>query len=140
MTLNPLEISLAFDVPASLRNIPEKCNIMIHLWTNCFYHLLENLLRSSFSSQIAYEYLQEFIYYAYTFYFMLFKRNKLSWIIVQALGNLAQYRIVIVTMVPSVPPPSFVLYLDWGSQTVCPPPPSFVFLSDFQLVSLLFPR
>jgi protein SMG6 len=75
MTLNLLEISLASDVPASLRNIPEKYNIIIHLWTNCFYRLLENLRRSSLSSQIAYEYLQEFIYYAYTFYSALFKRN-----------------------------------------------------------------
>jgi hypothetical protein len=59
---------------------------------------------------------------------------------VQALGNLARYRIVVVVMASSAPPPSFVLYLDWGSQAVCPPPPSFVFLSDFQLISLLFPR
>jgi protein SMG6 len=128
------------NVLASLRNIPEKCNIIIHLWTNCFYRLLGDLRCSSLSSQIAYEYLQEFIYYAYTFYSALFNRNILSWIIVQALGNLARYRIVVVTMASSAPSPSFVLYLDWGSQAVRPPPPSFVFLSDFQLVSLLFPR
>jgi hypothetical protein len=34
-----------------------------------------------------------------------FSTGILSWIIVQALGNLARYRIVIVAMVPSVPPP-----------------------------------
>jgi hypothetical protein len=47
---------LAFDVLASLRNIPKKYNIIIHLWTNCFNHLLENLQGSFLSSQIAYEY------------------------------------------------------------------------------------
>ena len=47
MMFNLLEISLASAVPASLRNIPDKYNIIICLWTNCFYRLLENLRRSS---------------------------------------------------------------------------------------------
>jgi len=55
MMLNLLEISLASGVPASLRNIPEKYNIIVRLWTNCFYRLLENLRRSSLSSKIALE-------------------------------------------------------------------------------------
>ena len=42
-------------------------NIIIHLWTNCFYCLLENLWHSFLSSKIALEYLQEFNYYALHF-------------------------------------------------------------------------
>jgi hypothetical protein len=44
--LNLLEISLASGVPAS--------DIIICLWTSCFYRLLENLRRSSLASKIAY--------------------------------------------------------------------------------------
>jgi hypothetical protein len=105
MMLNLLEISLASGIPASLRNIPEKYNI-IRLWTNCFYRVLENLRRCSLASQIAYEYLQELIYYAYTFYSALFERNtfldyRAGWL--EALGDLARYRIVIAAMVPTAP-------------------------------------
>ena len=57
MILNLLEISSASGVPASLRNKPDKYNIVIRLWTNRFYRLLENLRRSSLSSKIALEYL-----------------------------------------------------------------------------------
>ena len=104
LMLNLLEISLAPGVPASLRNIPEKYNIIIRLWTNCFYRLLENLRRSSLTSKIALEYLQEFIYYAYTFYTALLERNSFSdyrsgWL--EALGDLARYRIVIAAMIPA---------------------------------------
>ena len=104
MMLNLMEISLASGVPASLRNIPDKYNIIISLWTNCFYRLLENLRRSSLSFKIALEYLQEFIYYAYTFYTALLERNTFSdyctgWL--EALGDLVQYRIIITAMVPT---------------------------------------
>jgi len=104
LMLNLLEISLTPGVPASLRNIPEKYNIIIRLWTNCFYRLLENLRRSSLTSKIALEYLQEFIYYAYTFYTALLERNTFSdyrsgWL--EALGDLARYRIVIAAMIPA---------------------------------------
>jgi len=71
-------ISLANGVLASLRNIPDKYGIIIRLWTNCFYRLLENLRRSSLISKIALEYLQEFIYYAYTFYTALALSTKAS--------------------------------------------------------------
>lgn len=106
MMLNLLEISLASGVPASLRNIPDKYNIIIRLWTNCFYRLLENLRRSALNSKIALEYLQEFIYYAYTFYTALLERNtfldyRAGWL--EALGDLARYRIVIASMVPNAP-------------------------------------
>jgi hypothetical protein len=73
MVLNLLEISLATDVPTSLRNAPDKYNIIIRLWTNCFHRLLKNLRRSSLTSKIALEYLQKFIYYAYTFSTALLK-------------------------------------------------------------------
>ena len=104
LMLRLLEISLAPGVPASLRNIPEKYNIIIRLWTNCFYRLLENLRRYSLNSRIALEYLQEFIYYAYTFYTALLERETFSdyrpgWL--EALGDLARYRIVIAAMVPA---------------------------------------
>jgi hypothetical protein len=109
MMLNLLEISLAPGVPVSLRNIPEKYNIIIRLWTNCFYRLLENLRRSSLTSRIALEYLQEFIYYAYTFYTALLERETFSdyrtgWL--EALGDLARYRIVIAAMIPTQTRPS----------------------------------
>jgi protein SMG6 len=103
MMLNLLEISLASGVPASLHNIPDKYTI-IRLWTKCFYRLLENLQRSSLSSKIALEYLQEFIYYTYTFYTVLLEMNTFSdyragWL--EALGDLARYHIVIAAMVPT---------------------------------------
>ena len=78
MMLSLLEISLASAVPASLRNIPDKYNIITRLRTNCFYCLFDNLRCSSLTSKIELEYLQEFIYYAYTFYTAgtaLLKRN-----------------------------------------------------------------
>ncbi|KAI0303402.1 hypothetical protein B0F90DRAFT_1911396 [Multifurca ochricompacta] len=109
MMLNLLEISLSPRVPVSLRSIPDKYNIIIRLWTNCFYRLLENLRRSSLSSKIAFEYLQEFIYYAYTFYAALLERETFSgyrsgWL--EALGDLARYRSVIAVMVPATTHPS----------------------------------
>ncbi|KZP28577.1 hypothetical protein FIBSPDRAFT_947410 [Athelia psychrophila] len=68
MMHNLLEISLAPSVPASLRNIPTKYNIIIRLWSHAFHKLLESLRRASFASPLALKHLQDFIYYAYTFY------------------------------------------------------------------------
>ncbi len=76
--LNLLEISLVLGIPMLLCNIPEKYNIIIHLWTNCFYHLLKNLQHSSLTFKFTLEYLQEFIYYAYTLYPALLERNSFS--------------------------------------------------------------
>jgi len=61
-------LSLSPSVPASLRNIPTKYNIIVRLWTYGFHKLLESLRRASFSSPLALEHLQDFIYYAYSFY------------------------------------------------------------------------
>ena len=102
--LDLLTVSLAPGSPASFQNIPEKYNIIIRLWTNCFYRLLENLRRSSPTSKIALEYLQDFIYYTYTFYTSLLERNtfkeyRVGWL--EALGDLARYRIVITGMIPA---------------------------------------
>lgn len=106
--LNHLEISLTPGVPwtASLRNISEEYTIIIRLWTNCFDRLIENLRRSSLTSKTALEYLQEFIYYAYMFYTALLERNSFSdyrsqasWL--KALGDLAQYRIIITAIIPA---------------------------------------
>ena len=78
MMHNLLEISLAPSVPASLRNIPTKYNIIIRLWTRAFHRLLESLRRASFTSPLALEHLQDFIYYAYTFYTGIYWRSKRS--------------------------------------------------------------
>jgi protein SMG6 len=43
-----LTISLAPSIPASLRQIPTKYNIIVHLWTFAFHRLLESLRRASF--------------------------------------------------------------------------------------------
>ncbi|KAJ6513896.1 hypothetical protein C8R47DRAFT_1092306 [Mycena vitilis] len=98
---NLLEISLAPSVPASLRNIPTKYNIITRLWF-AFYNLLQSLRRASFSSPLALEHLQDFIYYAYTFYTGLLEEPilnsfKSGWL--EALGDLARYKMAVASMV-----------------------------------------
>ncbi|KAF8162971.1 hypothetical protein B0H34DRAFT_744517 [Crassisporium funariophilum] len=99
---NLLEISLAPSVPASLRNIPTKYNIIVRLWTYAFHKLLESLRRASFTSPLALEHLQDFIYYSYTFYTGLLEEHTLNsfksgWL--EALGDLARYRMAVAAMV-----------------------------------------
>lgn len=56
-----LAFTLAPSVPASLKNIPQKYNLIIRLWSHAFYHLLESLrhaARPPTTSQVALEYLQ----------------------------------------------------------------------------------
>jgi hypothetical protein len=89
-------------VPASLRNIPTKYNIIVRLWTFAFHKLLESLRRASFTSPLALEHLQDFIYYAYTFYTGLLEEPTLNsfksgWL--EALGDLARYRMAVAAMV-----------------------------------------
>lgn len=93
-----LEISLAPNVPASLRHIPTKYNIIIRLWTNGFHKLLEALRRQCTTSSLALEHLQDFIYYAYKFYTGLLEEPALEsfksgWL--EALGDLARYRMAV---------------------------------------------
>ncbi|KDQ62457.1 hypothetical protein JAAARDRAFT_54406 [Jaapia argillacea MUCL 33604] len=102
MMHNLLEISLVPSVPASLCNIPQKYNIIMRLWTHAFNKLLENLRRASCRSPIAFKHLQEFIYYAYTFYTGLLEEQTLAayrsnWL--ECLGDLARYRMVVTKMV-----------------------------------------
>ncbi|OJA21630.1 hypothetical protein AZE42_09745 [Rhizopogon vesiculosus] len=102
MMHNLLEISLAPSVPASLRVIPTKYNIIIRLWSHAFHKLLEALRRASFSSPLALEHLQDFIYYSYTFYTGLLEEPSLrsfrsGWL--EALGDLARYRMAVAAMV-----------------------------------------
>lgn len=104
MMHNLMEISLAPSVPASLRVIPTKYNIIIRLWTHAFHKLLEALRRASFSSPLALEHLQDFIYFAYTFYTGLLEEPSLrtfraGWL--EALGDLARYRMAVAAMVTS---------------------------------------
>ncbi|GLB35314.1 putative est1 DNA/RNA binding domain [Lyophyllum shimeji] len=99
---NLLDISLAPSVPASLRSIPTKYNIIVRLWTYAFHKLLESLRRASFASPLALEHLQDFIYYAYTFYTGLLEEQTLAsfksgWL--EALGDLARYRMAVAAMV-----------------------------------------
>ena len=106
---NLLEISLAPSVPASLRNIPTKYNIIIRLWTHGFHKLLESLRRASFASLLALEHLQDFIYYAYTFYTGILEEQDLrpfraGWL--EALGDLARYRMAVAAMVTGSQAPS----------------------------------
>lgn len=98
---NLLQLSLAPSVPASLKNVPTKYNIVVRLWTHAFHKLLESLRRASFTSRLALELLQEFIYYAYSFYIGLVEDPQLSsfrsgWL--EALGDLARYRMIVAAM------------------------------------------
>ncbi|KDQ61845.1 hypothetical protein JAAARDRAFT_55164 [Jaapia argillacea MUCL 33604] len=102
MMHNLLEISLAPSVPASLRNIPQKYNIIMRLWTHAFNKLLENLRRASCRSPITFEHLQEFIYYTHTFYTGLLEEQTLAayhsnWL--ECLSDLARYCMVVSEMV-----------------------------------------
>jgi protein SMG6 len=102
ITHNLLEISLSPSVPTSLRNIPTKYNIIARLWTFGFYKLLESLRQASFSSPLALEHLQDFIYYAYTFYTGLLEEPNLAtfksgWL--EALGDLARYKMAVSALV-----------------------------------------
>ncbi|KAM6500746.1 hypothetical protein JOM56_003760 [Amanita muscaria] len=98
-----LLISLAPTVPASLRQIPTKYNIIVRLWTFAFHRLLESLRRASFTSPVALEHLQDFIYYAYTFYTSLLENEttlkdfKTGWL--EALGDLARYRMAVAAII-----------------------------------------
>ncbi|KAL4251674.1 hypothetical protein ABKN59_003762 [Abortiporus biennis] len=110
-----LKITLAPTVPASLRNIPIKYNIIIRLWTYGFHQLLESLRQAAMpptSSVVALEHLQDFIYHAYTFYTLLLEERNLgafrsAWL--EALGDLARYRIAVSAMVDGAAASSTVL-------------------------------
>ncbi|KIL61929.1 hypothetical protein M378DRAFT_1056674, partial [Amanita muscaria Koide BX008] len=98
-----LLISLAPIVPAYLRQIPTKYNIIVRLWTFAFHRLLESLRRASFTSPVALENLQDFIYYTYTFYTSLLENEttlkdlKTGWL--EGLGDLARYRMAVAAII-----------------------------------------
>ena len=65
---------------------------------------LEALRRASFTSPVALEHLQDYIYYSYTFYTGLLEESTLSsfksnWL--EALGDLARYKMAVSAMVNS---------------------------------------
>ncbi len=98
---NLLELTLAPQVPASVRNIPIKYNIIMRLWSHAFNKPLQALRNSSFHSPVALEHLQEYIIYAYIFYSSLLEEQtlegfKTGWL--EALGDLARYRMVMAAM------------------------------------------
>jgi protein SMG6 len=79
-----------------------KYNIIIPLWMYAFHKLLESFRCASFTLPLALEHLQDFIYYAYTFYTGLLEEPTLAmfksgWL--EALGNLARYRMAVSAMV-----------------------------------------
>ncbi|KAJ3767486.1 hypothetical protein FB446DRAFT_327400 [Lentinula raphanica] len=101
---NMLEISRSPSVPASLHNIPMKYNIIMRLWLTGFNKILQSLQRACLGSPIAMEFLQEFIIYAYTFYTGLLEEEHLldyrsNWL--EALGDLARYRMAVAVMTAS---------------------------------------
>lgn len=76
----------------------------MRLWMFGFNTLLEALRRASFTSPLALEHLQDYIYYAYTFYTGLLDEPQLDtysagWL--EALGDVARYRWAVATMVAS---------------------------------------
>jgi len=105
MIHNLLRLTLAHNVPVSLRAVPEKYNLIMRLWLHGFHRPLENLRRCAFNNSIvALEHLQDFIYFAYIFYSCLFEEENLSvyrssW--VESLGDLARYRMAVSELVTS---------------------------------------
>ena len=105
MIHNLFRLTLAHNVPVSLRAVPGKYNLVMRLWLHGFHRPLENLRRCAFNNSIvALENLQDFIYYAYTFYSCLFEEENLSvyrssW--VESLGDLARYRMAVSELVAS---------------------------------------
>ena len=88
-----------------MRNIPEKYNIIVRLWTHAFNKPLEYLCRASFTSAIALEHLQEYIIFAYCFYTTVLEERTLEdfksgWL--EALGDLARYCMAIAAMTTPV--------------------------------------
>ena len=120
MMYNLLKISLAPSIPASLCNIPTKyIIIIIHLWTLGFQKL-ESLCCASFLSLLALKYLQDFIYYVYTFYTGILEEQILhpfhaGWL--KALCDLARYHMAVAVLRNS-PQPSPQSY-----QAKTPTPP-----------------
>ncbi|PIL23779.1 hypothetical protein GSI_13529 [Ganoderma sinense ZZ0214-1] len=92
-----LALTLAPTVPASLKNIPQKYNLIIRLWSHAFYHLLESLrhaARPPTTSLVALEYLQQFLNYAYVFYGGLIEEQNFTQYrgaFLEALGDLSRY-------------------------------------------------
>ena len=100
---NFLTLTLSPQVPVSFHNYPSSCNIPSRLW-NSFHRILENLRRISLTSEVALEYLSEFIYYCYNFYAGLLENPildsfRIQWL--EALGDLSRYRMLTVRMASS---------------------------------------
>ncbi|KAI0371731.1 hypothetical protein BV20DRAFT_978724 [Pilatotrama ljubarskyi] len=100
-----LALTLAPTVPASLKNIPQKYNLIIRLWSHAFYCLLESLrhaARPPTTSPVALEYLQQFLNYAYVFYGGLIEERNFSQYrgaFLEALGDLSRYWMAVSALV-----------------------------------------
>jgi protein SMG6 len=108
MMYSLLNISLGPNVPPSLRDIPKKYKIITRLWTHGFYRLLETLRRAACGpprDALAFEHLQDVLYFAYSFYCALSEEHALdefreSWL--EALGDLARYNMTIAAMAQTI--------------------------------------
>lgn len=86
-----------------------KYNIPARLWSVGFHRILEALRHASAKSPAAFEHLNDYIYYAYGFYSCLFEEEFLerfrpAWI--EALGDLARYRMAVAAHLASAPAPA----------------------------------
>jgi protein SMG6 len=125
-----LNISLAPGVPASLRDIPKKYKIITRMWTHGFYRLLEALRRAACATPrdaVAFEHLQDVIYFAYTFYCGLSEERTLeehreSWL--EALGDLARYNMTVAAMASTIyyPPSALTASAVSAAAAVSPAP------------------
>jgi protein SMG6 len=103
-----MNMTLAPQVPTSVHSISSKYNIPTRLWGNAFDHALQTLRKASASSNTALEHLNDFIFWAYSFYTSLVEDPQVesfrgSWL--EALGDLARYRMAVASFNPS--PDSF---------------------------------
>ena len=74
------------------------------MWMHSSYKLLESLCHASFTSPLTLKHLQYFIYYVYTFYMGILEEQTLRpfrAILLEALGDLACYRMAVAAMVTS---------------------------------------
>ncbi|KAF7797066.1 hypothetical protein EIP86_008258 [Pleurotus ostreatoroseus] len=97
-----LSLTLAPTVPQSLKSIPVKYNLVFRLWNHGFHRLLERLRHYAMAnSKVSLEHLQEFTYYAYSFYTYLIKEQLMAglhaaW--VESLGDITRYCIAVSSM------------------------------------------
>ncbi|KAJ7074934.1 hypothetical protein B0H15DRAFT_962385 [Mycena belliarum] len=103
---------------------PTKYNIIIRLWPFASHKLLESLRRASSTSPLAHKHLQDFIHYAYAFYTGIpLNPFESGWL--EALGNLARYKMSVAAMVVSGADSGVALTADTVPELICSQSPLF---------------